>query len=103
MPVQLVKEYGGQITFAKIQLLWKSNGIKHITKALFHPVTNNQADRFVQSFKHAIKCEKQSTNQTESQHGKVPFGLPEHYSFDDGLTTVRVVFGQTTTYPPGFG
>jgi hypothetical protein len=44
----------------------KTNGIKHITTASFHPATNRQAERFVHSFKHAMKCEKLSTFQPKT-------------------------------------
>ncbi|CAB4043809.1 uncharacterized protein K02A2.6-like, partial [Paramuricea clavata] len=63
LPAQVVTDNGPQFTSAEFQLFLKTNGIKHITTAPFHPATNGQAERFVQSFKHAMKCEKQSASQ----------------------------------------
>ena len=70
VPAQVVTDNGPQFTSAEFQLFLKTNGIKHITTAPFHPATNGQAERFVQSFKHAMKCEKQSTSQLKTNMAK---------------------------------
>ena len=70
VPAQVVTDNGPQFTSAEFQLFLKTNGIKHITTAPFHPATNDQAERFVQSFKHAMKCEKQSTSQLQTNMAK---------------------------------
>ena len=57
-------------TSVEFQLFLKTNGIKHITTAPFHPATNGQAERFVQSFKHAMKCQKQSTSPLQTSMAK---------------------------------
>ncbi len=36
----------------------------------FHPATNGQAERLVQSFKRAMKCKKQSTSQLKTSKAK---------------------------------
>ena len=70
VPAQVVTDNGPQFTSAEFQRFLKTNGIKHITTAPFHPATNGQAERFVQSFKHAMKCEKQSTSQLQTNMAK---------------------------------
>ncbi|CAB4007397.1 Uncharacterized protein K02A2.6, partial [Paramuricea clavata] len=70
VPAQVVTDNGPQFTSAEFQLFLKTNGIKHITTAPFHPATNGQAERFVQSFKHAMKCEKQSASQLKTNMAK---------------------------------
>ena len=70
VPAQVVTDNGPQFTSAEFQLFLKINGIKHITTAPFHPATNGQAERFVQSFKHAMKCEKQSSSQLKTNMAK---------------------------------
>ena len=70
VPAQVVTDNGPQFTSAEFQLFLKTNGIKYITTALFHPAPNGQAERFVQCFKHAMKCEKQSTSQLQTNIAK---------------------------------
>ncbi|CAB4017152.1 PREDICTED: LOW QUALITY PROTEIN: uncharacterized protein K02A2.6-like [Paramuricea clavata] len=70
VPAQVVTDNGPQFTSAEFQLFLKTNGIKHITTAPFHPATNGQAERFVQSSKHAMKCEKQSASQLKTNMAK---------------------------------
>ena len=40
------------------------NGIKHITSVPYHPSTNGLAERFVQSFKNALRSMKQEKRNT---------------------------------------
>jgi transposase InsO family protein len=103
VPAQVVTDNGPQYTSAEFQLFLKTNRIKHITTASFQPATNGQAERFVQSFKHAMKCEKQSTSQLKTSMAKFLLALPEYTAFDDWRITVRVVWGQTATDSPRFG
>ena len=70
VPAQVVTDNRSQFTSTEFQLFLKTNGIKHITTAPFHPATNGQAERFVQSFERAIKCEKQSTSQLNTNMAK---------------------------------
>ena len=64
VPEHLVSDNGPQFTSDEFQTFLKRNGIKHITSAPYHPSTNGLAERFVQSFKQALKSmteEKGST------------------------------------------
>ena len=36
----------------------KANGVKHIRTAPYHPASNGEAERFVQTFKHSLKAGK---------------------------------------------
>ena len=62
VPAQLVSDNGPQFTSEEFQLFMKRNGIKHITSAPYHPATNGLAERFVQSFKQAMKSEREMTS-----------------------------------------
>ncbi len=42
VPAQVVTDNGPQFTSAELQLFLKTNGIKHITTAPFHPATNGK-------------------------------------------------------------
>lgn len=55
IPVEVVSDNGPQFRSEEFRQFMESNAIRHITSSPFHPRTNGQAERFVQSFKKAIK------------------------------------------------
>ena len=59
VPEQIISDNGPQFISHKFQMFTKRNGIKHITSAPYHPSTNGLAERFVQSFKNALRSMKQ--------------------------------------------
>ena len=54
LPEQLVSDNGPQFIANEFRAFMKSNGIKHIRSAPYHPATNGLAERFVQTFKQAL-------------------------------------------------
>ena len=55
IPREIVSDNGPQFISHEMKEFLKSNGIRHMTSAPFNPRTNGLAERFVQSFKQAIK------------------------------------------------
>ena len=55
LPEQLVPDNGPQFTSSEFNTFLESIGTRHIRSAPFHPATNGLAERFVQTFKQAMR------------------------------------------------
>ena len=55
VPEQLISDNGPQLEF---DMCMKANGVKHIMTLPYHPSSNGEAERFVQTFKRSLKASK---------------------------------------------
>ena len=58
IPNQIVTDNGPQFTATEFEQFCKKNGIHHILTAPYHPNSNGEAERFVQTFKNTMQKEK---------------------------------------------
>ena len=56
LPHQIVTDNGPQFVSDEFELFLKHNGIKHLKSAPYHPSTNGEAERFIQTFKKAMRA-----------------------------------------------
>ena len=54
LPDQIVSNKGPQFIADQFQMFLKSNGLKHIRSAPYHPATNGAVERFIQTLKKSI-------------------------------------------------
>lgn len=62
IPHVLVSDNGPQFCSEEFGTFLKSNGVKHIRSAPYHPASNGLAERFLQTFKHALKSSRGATS-----------------------------------------
>ena len=55
LPEQLVSDNGPQFTSSEFMQFMRANGIKHIRSPAYHPASNGQVERFVQTMKRSLK------------------------------------------------
>ena len=56
LPEQIVSDNGAQFISDDFNHFMKQNGIKHLRSAPYHPATNGLAERFIQTFKKAMRA-----------------------------------------------
>ena len=60
LPEQLVSDNGPQFVSDEFQVFLKSNRVKHIRSAPYHPSSNGLAERFVRTFKRSLRATEYS-------------------------------------------
>lgn len=71
IPVTVVTDNGVQFTSLEFQNFMKMNGICHKRTAPYHPATNGQAERFVQTLKQSLRAMKHEGNSRELELAKM--------------------------------
>lgn len=65
LPNQIVSGNGPAFISEEFQNFLRSNGVKHVRSAPYHPQTNGEAERFVQTFKRSMKADHQNVSTDE--------------------------------------
>jgi transposase InsO family protein len=92
LPKQLVSDNRPQFTSHEFGEFLARNGVRHLRSAPYHPATNGAAERFVQTFKQALRAGK---NGQRTLTEKLSCFLMACRNTLPG----RVVFAKETPYP----
>ena len=65
LPNQIVSDNGPAFIAEEFQQFMRINGVQHIRSAPYHPQTNGEAERFVQTFKRAMKADDRHVTDEE--------------------------------------
>lgn len=65
LPNQVVSDNGPSFIAEEFQEFLRSNGVKHVRSAPYHPQTNGEAERFVQTFKRAMTADNNHASNEE--------------------------------------
>ena len=87
LPEQVVTDNGPQFVADEFATFMKMNGIKHIRCAPYHPSSNGAVERFVQTFKRAMKAGESDT-------------FPLHQRLSNFLLAYRTTPHATTNRTP---
>ena len=58
IPEQVVSDNGPQFISADFEEFMRTNGIKHSRSSPYHPASNGEVERFVRTFKEAMRAGK---------------------------------------------
>ncbi|XP_052900198.1 uncharacterized protein K02A2.6-like [Anopheles moucheti] len=95
MPRKLVSDNGAQFTSEAFSDFCIHNGIEHVTTAPFHPQSNGQAERFVDTFKRALrKIRTDSVPLEEAQETFLLSYRSTPHPGLDGRTPADIMFGR---------
>ena len=62
-----MSDNGLQFTSVEVDVFLKSNSVWHICSAPYHPQSNGEVERFVQTFKNALKTAKQDEGSVQTK------------------------------------
>ena len=94
IPEQIVSDNGAQFVSEEFQAFVKSNGIRHITSAPYHPATNGLAETAVQTFKQALRSMHQSSKPVKEKLAKFLIAYRNTPHSTTGATPAQLLLGR---------
>ena len=94
LPERLVSDNGPQFTSSEFATFMKRNGIKHILVAPYHPRSNGQAERFVQTFRQFFKAEGKTSASLKSNLARFLFSYRTTPNSTTGQTPAELFFSR---------
>ena len=94
IPEQFVSDTGAQFVSEEFQAFVRSNGIRHITSAPYHPATNDLAERAVQTFKLALRSMHQSSKPVKEKLAKFLIAYRNTPHSTTGVSPAQLLLGR---------
>ncbi|XP_054287784.1 uncharacterized protein K02A2.6-like [Macrosteles quadrilineatus] len=94
LPVTVVTDNGTQFTSTAFQNYLKENGICHRTCAPFHPSSNGQAERFVQTVKKGLNSMVGERGDIQTKIDALVTQLRKAPSSTTGMSAYKMMFGR---------
>ena len=94
IPEQIVSDNGTQFVSEEFQAFVRSNGIRHLTSAPYHPVINGLAERAVQTFKQALRSMHQSSKPVKEKLAKFLIAYRNTPHSTTGVSPVQLLLGR---------
>ncbi|KAK3793006.1 hypothetical protein RRG08_032268 [Elysia crispata] len=96
LPKQIVSDNAPNFTSDEFKNFVRSNAIKHITSAPYHPATNGIAERFAQIFKNAMKSAKKDCGCLHTKLSKFLLAYRNSQHHTTGESPARLLLGRST-------
>lgn len=91
IPDQAVSDNGPQFTSHEFLEFMRNNGVKHTLVAPYHPRSNGQAERFVQTFKQYFKTEGNAGNAIKQNLARFLFSYRTTPNSTTGQTPAEIL------------
>ena len=95
LPTQVVTDNGPQFTSQEFEVFLKSNGIQHYKSAPYHPATNGEAERYVQTFKQAMRAAKCDSGTLPTKLMRFLLSYRTTPNATTGVSPAELLFGRT--------
>lgn len=92
LPVTIVSDNGRQFRSEEMQMFLKENGIQSKFTAPFHPSTNGQAERYVQTFKRKLKAMMNENGSLQDKLSKFLIAYRKTPNTTTGISPAEMMF-----------
>ena len=91
----VVTDNGTQFTSQEFTEFLKLNGIQHYKSAPYHPTTNGEAERYVQTFKQAMRATKDDPGTLSTKLMRFLLAYRTTPNATTGISPAELLFGRT--------
>ena len=94
LPTQVVTDNGPQFTSQEFEVFLKANGIQHYRSAPYHPATNGEAERYIQTFKQAMRAAKNDPGTLPTKLMRFLLSYRTTPNATTGVSPAELLFGR---------